>query len=146
MMQIKCEFESLSEMKAFARELIGCECVPKEEPKKVLTAEELTESAKVTEEIINRAEAREAEEKKEAPAPEPEVDEEPEVEEDPEEDFESRRIEVRALLHEVNKKAGRNVVRDVLEDLGFEKFDHIKTVEELNNLADAVQKVGESYA
>ena len=70
-MKITAEFNSIDELKEFAADF-----TKKTDTK--LTAKELNESAKKTEEIINRAEAKEEAEKKKAfvapditPAPEP---------------------------------------------------------------------------
>jgi hypothetical protein len=120
-MKISVEFNSIEEMQAFAREIVG--------EKKPLTIKELNETAKVTEAIINAAEEKEAAEKaakkaakKEEPAP---VEEAPAKEEAPAATSEITETQVKVLLSEKLKAGKKAQVKELFGKYGVDKLSEL---------------------
>ena len=120
-MKISVEFNSIEEMQAFAREIVG--------EKKPLTVKELNETAKKTEAIINAAEEKEAAEKaakkaakKEEPAP---VEEAPAKEEAPAATSEITETQVKVLLSEKLKAGKKAQVKELFGKYGVDKLSEL---------------------
>ncbi len=120
-MKINVEFNSIEEMQAFAREILG--------ERKKLTEKELNESAKKTAEIINAAEAQEAAEKK---AKKEEAKKSSPKEEKPQEEAPAKadnseitETQVKVLLSEKLKAGKKAQVKELFGKYGVDKLSEL---------------------
>lgn len=142
-MKIKIEFDSLEEIRAIISQ--GLTVKPEEVLKSFETATMALEvyqtSAKAP-----VAEPAEAPEKKPAKAKKdtPEAKTPEEAMESPTEGktpTEEDRVSVRKALAKLNKLTGKNVAREILEDMGYDKLTEVP----LERLAELMEKAKEAY-
>lgn len=141
-MKIKIEFDSLEEMLRHVNLAGGIKTTftdfsPEEIERIQKDREKQTAAKEPTETHESAPERKPTKDTPEAKAPEKATESPTEGKTPTEED----RVSVRKALAELNKLTGKNVAREILEDMGYEKLTEVP----LERLAELMEKAKEAY-
>lgn len=138
-MKIKIEFDSLEEIRAIISQglTVKPEAVLKSFETATMALEVYQTAAETHESAPERKPTKTKKDTPEAKAPEKATESPTEGKTPTEED----RVSVRKALAKLNKLTGKNVAREILEDMGYEKLTEVP----LERLAELMEKAKEAY-
>lgn len=138
-MKITVEFESLEEFQRYMSPTgsIVWNVSAKHAPREVVETTAPTACAPADPVPIPWDEAEKAAETPQEAAPEPKAEDPAPAEARP--DYEALRVELRVLLTKVNKAAGRNVAKEMIQELGYKSLTAVpdEKLPELKEKAEA---------